>query len=198
MKLCEYCKKKINYNFGNKKFHRGCLKLANTTNTKPCECGCGELIPSYTLHGDIKRFKKGHGYKLNKEFISYVGRIGETNPRWNGGKTKTYHGYTYIRCADHPYSNYYGYIAEHRFVIEQFLGRYLYPQELIHHINHIKTDNRLENLILFENGKKHSEFHRLIEREYFTKIMNNIEDDERINEVIKELRNRIKEYILPK
>lgn len=38
------------------------------------------------------------------------------------------------------------YIYEHRYVMEQHLGRYLLPGEIIHHINGVRNDNRVDNL----------------------------------------------------
>lgn len=40
-------------------------------------------------------------------------------------------------------------IAQHRWVMEQSLGRKLYSHENVHHLNGVRTDNRLENLELW-------------------------------------------------
>ena len=45
--------------------------------------------------------------------------------------------------------NIHGRIMEHRYVMEQQLGRLLYRNEYVHHRNGIKTDNRPENLELW-------------------------------------------------
>ncbi len=58
-------------------------------------------------------------------------------------------GCGYIRCKvpDHPQaSKHGGYVYEHRLVMEAELGRYLRPNEHVHHLNEDKSDNRIENL----------------------------------------------------
>ncbi len=49
------------------------------------------------------------------------------------------------------------YVGEHRLVMEQHLGRRLLPQETVHHINGVRTDNRLENLELWSSAQPHGQ-----------------------------------------
>lgn len=55
-------------------------------------------------------------------------------------------GYYYIYKPDHPKAIKKGYVAEHRLVAEEKIGRYLKENEVVHHINENKLDNRQENL----------------------------------------------------
>ena len=58
-------------------------------------------------------------------------------------------GYFYVYFRKHPHSDKEGRIFEHRLIMEQKLGRYLYPFENVHHVNGIRSDNRIDNLELW-------------------------------------------------
>jgi tellurite resistance-related uncharacterized protein len=62
--------------------------------------------------------------------------------RWQGGRTLRGDGYVLILQPDGKR------VMEHRVVMEAHLGRALLPDEVVHHINGVKDDNRIENLQL--------------------------------------------------
>ena len=71
------------------------------------------------------------------------------------GKTKNWCGYILVHTPNHPMADKDGYVREHRLVMEKHICRYLKNEEVVHHINQIKSDNRIENLMLFNNDKEH-------------------------------------------
>jgi DNA-directed RNA polymerase subunit RPC12/RpoP len=93
-----------------------------------------------------------------------IAQRGEGNPAYNGGRYKLVSGYVVIFKPDHPHSDVKGCILEHRLVMEQMLGRYLTPEEVVHHKNHTVDDNRPKNLRLFANQSEHSKFHAMERR----------------------------------
>lgn len=81
---------------------------------------------------------------------------GERDARWKGGRIVDKDGYALRFCPDHPQARKYSkYILEHRLVMEEMLGRYLLPSEVVHHRNKNKQDNRPANLELFASNADH-------------------------------------------
>ena len=76
-------------------------------------------------------------------------------------KYGTDNNYFAILCHYHPFADSKGYVMEHRLVMEQHIKRFLTPEEVIHHINHIPYDNRIENLKIMtklEHDRLHTQY----------------------------------------
>lgn len=65
-------------------------------------------------------------------------------------------GYWHVRKPEHPRASSQGYVAEQTLIMESHLGRYLEPDEVVHHINHVKKDNRIKNLELMKDSDHRS------------------------------------------
>lgn len=81
-----------------------------------------------------------------------LGLVFSNRHRPKGGRITTPDGYVKVLLEKgdplngHAMSG--GYILEHRLVMARHLGRPLRSDETVHHVNGIKSDNRLENLQL--------------------------------------------------
>lgn len=83
---------------------------------------------------------------------------GEKSHAWKGGRVLDTKGYAMVFMPDHPHVIN-RYVYEHRLVMEQMIGRYLEPNEVVHHKDEDITNNHPENLELMSRGA-HSSLHR--------------------------------------
>jgi len=167
-KLCGVCYGTIQYwlkKFDISKCHRmGNIMANNTYRNKDWLCQKYEneelstlaiaklcSVDDGTIWQWLKRFNIPRRTIGDAEKLYYLKnpgiQKGENDPNWKGGRLIK-NGYIQILKSDHPYANNCGYIYEHRLIMEKKLGRYLTKDEIVHHINGIRDDNRPENLVI--------------------------------------------------
>lgn len=88
---------------------------------------------------------------------------GPNHPNWNGGQYLRSGGYVYVWKPDHPYATKAGYVPRSHLVMEEHLGRYLEPGEIVHHEGE-RDDDRIEMLILFPPEGVHIAYHHSLKK----------------------------------
>ena len=146
-------------------------RIPNTT----CDL-CGKEIykrPSEMKRNKMKFCSRSCRNKVYKEQCmgknSKKATYGEKNPAWKGGITYkrpkgNYKGVKYVRCPKEYLSmaRKDGYVMEHRLVMAKHLGRCLNKVEVVHHIDHNPSNNKIENLMLFKNNAEHKRAEKLL------------------------------------
>ena len=79
---------------------------------------------------------------------------------WNIiGNIKRNDGYIYAKVPEHPNATTNGYVLMHRIVMENYIGRLLTDNEVVHHIDEDKSNNDITNLqlmVIEEHAKLHA------------------------------------------
>lgn len=70
-------------------------------------------------------------------------------------------GYWHFYLPDNAMAGKQGYVAEHRLIMSEHLGRPLKNSEIVHHINENITDNRIENLVIKTLGEHLKEHNKI-------------------------------------
>lgn len=106
------------------------------------ELGCGVSA--------IERACKRYGLKTQRTGP----RNGEKHTGWKGGRIKVGR-YVYLFRPCHPMATKSGYVAEHRLLMSELLGRPLLREEVVHHIDGEPENNALQNLMIFGSNADH-------------------------------------------
>lgn len=133
-----------------------CRKTFHPRNTQ-LRSGGGKFCSRLCM-GLLARGKKQDPRWIAKRLVTWNKNIdknvkrGPAHPKWKGGSI-TSTGYKVI-------PNGYGrQIYEHRIILERHLGRKLSSNEVTHHINGNKLDNRIENLAVLTRAE-HIHIHK--------------------------------------
>lgn len=118
--------------------------------------------------------------KSNTHFCSRTCQATYFNVK--NGKGYVVHKKGYIqKFVGHDYkNNTNGYYMEHRCVMEQHLGRCLEKNEIVHHRNGIKDDNRIENLELLTTKNHLPSYDNMILKQLNDLLMENVELKKRL------------------
>lgn len=125
-----------------------------------CKCGCGQKTAISDRTDKQLGLVKGHPRQYIKNHWQ-ISHGGSASQMWKGGKSRrTTHGYITVYAPWHPKAFKSGHVYEHILVVEQAIGRYLVYPERVHHLDHVKSINVLENLHLCKNDFEHKMMHR--------------------------------------
>lgn len=121
---------------------------------KLCKCGCGKDV--------ILRKRHFYPSHLPPDFIKGHQQYGNKRG-WKKGEIKQ-NGYIVIYSPFHPKANAMGkgYVKRSRLVMEKHIGRYLKDNEVIHHLNGIRDDDRLENLVITTKSEHQPVYHKRV------------------------------------
>lgn len=135
----KFCSRSCFYKAFNKK--RAKPKPACEVCSKPTHRGTAKTCSVECRSRYLERIHKGRTLNTGRTHF----KRGQQPANYKGWWRKD-SGYIMVHCPDHPHADRHGDVPEHRLVVEENLGRLLTRDEVVHHRNQVKDDNRIENL----------------------------------------------------
>lgn len=119
------------------------------------KCTCSYCQKEFDTYKCYEKRNRKHRF-CSKMCEASFKRLGNSNLAWSGGYISISNGYKYIMVDGKQ-------VEEHRLVMERHIGRKLKKDEVVHHINGAKLDNRIENLQLLTRSE-HQKLHAMQDR----------------------------------
>ncbi len=130
------------------------ISLYSTSKTAVRDLAARYGVSIQAIYGRLKAL----GVKRRSNSEAHAGlQVGEKNSIWKGGRRVGSNGYVWVRHDGRE-------VLEHRLVAEKMLGRKLLAVEVVHHKNHVTTDNRPENLEIISSQSAHMRKHLTSDR----------------------------------
>lgn len=126
-------------------------QMSDETRKKISESKKGRVSPMLGKHHSEEARRKLSAARTGKY---------RSPSEYGGHKKLRCDGYICVYCPNHIRATKEGYVMEHHLVMEKHIGRTLRDDEVVHHINRIRSDNRIENLALM-TFTEHAKLHML-------------------------------------
>lgn len=155
-KYCIVCSKEITSKYAVKFCSRSCsAKMSNRSENRDRKVSnkkTSEALKLFYLNTFGKKSIEQKPHTISKNY-----KLQECPP-WEIEKVIRKGEYNYGIVRGHPHATNNHYVLEHRIVMENYLNRVLTKDEVVHHINEDKKDNRIENLVVMDK-KEHVKHH---------------------------------------
>ena len=117
------------------------------------DCGHERWATFSQTKSPAKRCQSCHLKLATKRLVELI--KGKHSNGYKGGRTAEGYKLIYLHPDNFFYSmtNSNHYVMEHRLVMARHLGRCLHQWDIVHHKNHIRDDNRIENLQLISDDR---------------------------------------------